>query len=218
MNDDKKETYTPYELLKISKGKINLNFIYIFSFFSPFIIIFLFTFMGFYYSSFTGILFMFTILFSIVIRTIIYYYTKDFSFVQKTNNKCNLIDYSGIGSGDIYLSLWVFSFTIFYLIIPLIKRVNVQESFYYIFISLLLLFVLDIGLKLYLGCYENTIYSFINIFLNLSIGGFLGLLFSLLYSMDNSILKPHLFFSSKSTNESCEKVNSTEFQCSFDFE
>ena len=29
MTDAKKETYTPYELLKISKERINLNFIYI---------------------------------------------------------------------------------------------------------------------------------------------------------------------------------------------
>lgn len=81
------------------------------------------------------------------------------------------------------------------------------------------MFICDIFIKFYHGCYnlnfkEKKVY---NILFNILIGGLLGLLLSLFFSM-NSALKKHLFFTSKSSSETCKQVNETKFQCSFDFE
>jgi hypothetical protein len=79
------------------------------------------------------------------------------------------------------------------------------------------LFVGDIVIKAINGCYNLKGKKVWNILFNICIGGILGLFISLGYSMVDS-LKPHLFFSKKSSNETCKQVNDTKFQCSFDFE
>jgi hypothetical protein len=129
---------------------------------------------------------------------------------------CNLINYSGIGSGDIYLSLWVFSFTLFYILVPLISNNGIQTSLMTFLVLFVVLFMGDIAIKFANNCYSKG-KKFANIFLNILFGGILGLFISLSYSMIDS-LKPHLFFSKKSSNETCKQVNDTKFQCSFDFE
>jgi hypothetical protein len=190
------------------------NILLIFSFFSPFIVIFFFTFMGMYFSPLTGIIFLITIIITIFIRMGIYKFFKSLS--DNETNTCNLINYSGIGSGDIYLSLWVFSFTLFYILVPLISSNGIQTSLMTFLVILLLLFIGDIAIKASNDCYSKG-KKFINIFLNILLGGILGLFVSLSYSMID-VLKPHLFFSKKSSNETCKQVNDTKFQCSFDFE
>ena len=83
----------------------------------------------------------------------------------------------------------------------------------------LLLFVSDIAIKFANKCYNFNFKGkkAWNMLFNICIGGILGLFISLSYSMIDS-LKPHLFFSKKSSNETCKQVNDTKFQCSFDFE
>ena len=99
--------FKPYNL----NIKHPTNILLVFSFFSPFIVIFFFTFMGMYFSPLTGIIFLITIITTMFIRMILY---NNFPSLSDNETTCNLINYSGIGSGDIYLSLWVFSFTLFY--------------------------------------------------------------------------------------------------------
>lgn len=201
--------FKPYNL----NIKHPTNILLIFSFFSPFIVIFFFTFMGMYFSPLTGIIFLITIITTMFIRMILY---NNFPSLSDNETTCNLINYSGIGSGDIYLSLWVFSFTLFYILVPLISNNGIQTSLMTFLVILLLLFVGDIAIKFVNRCYSKG-KNFVNIFLNIFIGGILGLFISLGYSMVDS-LKPHLFFSKKSSNETCKQVNDTKFQCSFDFE
>lgn len=201
--------FKPYNL----NMKHPTNILLVFSFFSPFIVIFFFTFMGMYFSPLTGIIFLITIITTMFIRMILY---NNFPSLSDNETTCNLINYSGIGSGDIYLSLWVFSFTLFYIIVPLISNNGIQTSLMTFLVLFLLLFVGDIFIKAYNHCYSKG-KKFANIFLNIFIGGILGLFISLGYSMVDS-LKPHLFFSKKSSNETCKQVNDTKFQCSFDFE
>jgi len=200
--------FKPYDF------KHPLNILLVFSFFSPFIVIFFFTFMGMYFSPLTGIIYLITIIITIFLRMGGYKWFT--SLIDNETNTCNLINYSGIGSGDIYLSLWVFSFTLFYILIPLISNNGIQTSLLTFLILFLLLFVGDIVIKFVNGCYSKG-KKILNIFLNIFIGGILGLFVSLSYSMIDSF-KPHLFFSKKSSSESCKQVNDTKFQCSFDFE
>ena len=201
--------FKPYNL----NMKHPTNILLIFSFFSPFIVIFFFTFMGMYFSPLTGIIFLITIITTMFIRMILY---NNFPSLSDNETTCNLINYSGIGSGDIYLSLWVFSFTLFYILVPLISNNGIQTSLMTFLVLFVVLFVGDIAIKALNNCYSKG-KKFVNIFLNIFIGGILGLFISLGYSMVDS-LKPHLFFSKKSSNETCKQVNDTKFQCSFDFE
>lgn len=205
--------FKPYNL----NIKHPTNILLVFSFFSPFIVIFFFTFMGMYFSPLTGIIFLITIIITIFMRMGMYNLFK--SLTDNGTNSCNLINYSGIGSGDIYLSLWVFSFTLFYIIVPLISSEGIQTSLMTFLVLFLLLFVSDIVIKFANKCYNFNFKEkkAWNILLNIFIGGILGLLISLSYSMIDA-LKPHLFFYKKSSNETCKQVNDTKFQCSFDFE
>jgi len=194
-----------------------INILLVFSFFSPFIVIFFFTFMGMYFSPLTGIIFLITIIITIFLRMGLYNLSeKYFTNLSDNETTCNLINYSGIGSGDIYLSLWVFSFTLFYILVPLISNNGIQTSLMTFLVIFVVLFVGDIAIKFGNNCYTKG-KKFVNIFLNIFIGGILGLFISLSYSMIDS-LQPHLFFSKKSSNETCKQVNDTKFQCSFDFE
>ena len=205
--------FKPYNL----NIKHPTNILLIFSFFSPFIVIFFFTFMGMYFSPLTGIIFLVTIIITIFMRMLLY---NNFPSLSDNELTCNLINYSGVGSGDIYLSLWVFSFTLFYILVPLISNNGIQTSLMTFLVLFVVLFVGDIAIKFGNNCYSKG-KKFVNIFLNIlfgiCIGGILGLFISLGYSMVDT-LKPHLFFSKKSSNETCKQVNDTKFQCSFDFE
>jgi len=201
--------FKPYNL----NIKHPTNILLIFSFFSPFIVIFFFTFMGMYFSPLTGIIFLVTIIITIFMRMLLY---NNFPSLSDNELTCNLINYSGVGSGDIYLSLWVFSFTLFYILVPLISNNGIQTSLMTFLVLFVVLFVGDIAIKFGNNCYSKG-KKFVNIFLNILFGGILGLFISLGYSMVDS-LKPHLFFSKKSSNETCKQVNDTKFQCSFDFE
>jgi hypothetical protein len=201
--------FKPYNL----NIKHPTNILLIFSFFSPFIVIFFFTFMGMYFSPLTGIIFLVTIIITIFMRMLLY---NNFPSLSDNELTCNLINYSGVGSGDIYLSLWVFSFTLFYILVPLISNNGIQTSLMTFLVLFVVLFVGDIAIKFGNNCYSKG-KKFVNIFLNILFGGILGLFISLGYSMVDT-LKPHLFFSKKSSNETCKQVNDTKFQCSFDFE
>lgn len=207
-NEDK---YVPYNFT-IKHPK---NILLVFSFFSPFIVIFFFTFLGMYFSPLTGIIYLITIIVTIFIRYGIYNWFK--SLIDSESNSCDLINYSGIGSGDIYLSLWVFAFTIFYIIVPLFSNNGFQKSLITFLVIFLIMFVCDIVIKSIYRCYSLVGKKPYNIFLNMILGGFFGVLFSLGYSMIDP-LKSHLFFNKQKSNETCEKVNDTKFQCSFDFE
>jgi len=204
--------FKPYNL----NMKHPTNILLVFSFFSPFIVIFFFTFMGMYFSPLTGIIFLITIILTIFLRMFMYNWI---SWLKDNEATCNLINYSGIGSGDIYLSLWVFSFTLFYILVPLISNNGIQTSLMTFLVLFLLLFVSDIAIKFANKCYNFNFKGkkAWNMLFNIFIGGILGLFISLGYSMVDS-LKPHLFFSKKSSNETCKQVNDTKFQCSFDFE
>jgi hypothetical protein len=212
INDNKTQSkeYIPYKFWHPK------NTLLLFSFFSPFIVIFFFTFMGMYFSNFAGLLFLGTILLTILFRSFVLY--KLLPLTDPETHKCNLINYSGIGTGDIYLSLWVFSFTLFYILIPLINSNGIERSLFAFIIIFILMFICDIVIKSMNGCYSfSPIKKPINIFLNIFLGGIMGLLFSFLYTLSDD-LKKHLFFRSKSSSETCKQVNDTKFQCSFDFE
>lgn len=201
--------FTPYNFLNLQ------NILLVFSFFSPFIIIFFFTFIGIYFSPLTGIIFLFTISLTILFRKFLYKYFS--SLNDLSAHSCNLINYSNIGTGDIYLSLWVFSFTLFYIIVPLINNNGINYSLVVFLSIFVILFLIDFVIKAYNGCYSLSDKKPFNILFNIFIGSILGLLLSLAFSTNNSLNK-HLFFTSNSTNETCKQVNDTKFQCSFDFE
>lgn len=182
------------------------------SFFSPIIVIFLFTFMGFYFSNYTGIVYLCFVLFSIIARYVLY---KLLPFLKNNNDgnyKCNLVDYSNIGYGDIYLSLWVFAFTLFYTIYSAI--INGQfKVLTALYIFYLIYFVTDLCTKIKYKCYfndNNTASSFIHIILNILVGGGFGFASILLVRTIDTKLE---FFQKQKSHETCKKTSDTMFVC-----
>ena len=78
--------FKPYNL----NIKHPTNILLIFSFFSPFIVIFFFTFMGMYFSPLTGIIFLITIIVTIFLRMFMYNWI---SWLKDNEATCNLINY-----------------------------------------------------------------------------------------------------------------------------
>lgn len=206
----KQTEFTPFKFMDIQ------NMLLVFSFFSPFIVIFFFTFIGMYFSELTGFIFLASILISLLFRYGIYNNNLTKTLKEDTQI-CHLINYSNIGTGDVYLSLWVFSFTLFYIIVPLIGNNGIQRNLMLFLSIFLILFFIDIGTKFKNGCYAFDIIKIINIAMNIIIGGFLGMSMSMGYST-SEWLKNHLFFAQKNSSETCRKTDDTQFECTFDFE
>lgn len=199
----------------------NLNNLFnVMCFLSPLIVILFFIILGIINSNWSGLLYLVAILISVLFRFFIY----KMNFLLGNNkfgigNNCHLINYTSIGSGDIFFSMWVYSFTLLYIIIPLIK--NNQNKIVYTIVGLFGFFIVgDIILKFLDKCYTNNNKWFVifQVSINILIGGLFGLSFGLLFSITD-YLKDNLFFlSNKNTSETCKVVDETEFQCTFDFE
>lgn len=194
----------------------NINNLLIFlSFFSPIIIIFIFTFMGFYFSNFTGLVYLCFVLFSILAR-FIFYKLSFLKMDNKENFNCDLVNYSNIGYGDIYLSLWVFTFTLFYTIYSALINGRFKDLTA-IYIIYLLYFCTDSWTKMKYKCYfngKNPNSSILHILFNIFSGGLFGLgsifIVNTLSDATNSELS---FFPKQKSHETCKKTTDTMFTC-----
>lgn len=209
---DESSEKTPFNIKNLN------NLFNVMCFLSPLIVILFFIFFGIINSNFSGLLYLAAILVSVLLRFFIYKMKFLFDKFEIGDN-CHLINYTSIGSGDIFFSMWVYSFTLLYIIIPLIK--NNQNKFVKTIIGLFVFFIVgDIILKMINKCYTNE-KKWVVLFqvsINILIGGLCGLSFALLFSSIDWFKDNLFFLSNKNSSETCKVVDETEFQCTFDFE
>ena len=180
-----------------------MNIIVWLSFFSPIIIASLVTSMSFIFQNFKGLIYLGFLLGCCIIRNYIY----QMSGAPPVNNDgtiCTSIQYSKYGNAT--FSSFVFSFTIMYLCFPMFS--NGSPNFW-IFISLLSYFFIDIFIKIYKKCVIPKGDLFLNILLGLSTS---ALIITLMYSAGAG---KYLFFNEISSNKDiCYQPKKQTFKCS----
>jgi hypothetical protein len=120
------------------------------------------------------------------------------------NTVCTSIQYSKYGNST--FSAFVFAFTIMYLSLPMFMN---QDPNFWVFISLLIYFFLDIFIKLYKNCVIKMSDLFFNILSGLTLS---GLIVSAMYAGGSGNF---LFFNEISSNmNKCSMPNKQTFKCS----
>jgi hypothetical protein len=116
---------------------------------------------------------------------------------------CTSIQYSKYGNPT--FSAFVFAFTIMYLSLPMFSNGVVN---YWVFISLISYFFLDIFIKLYKKCVINMGDLFLNVLLGVSSS---ALIVTLMYAGGSG---KYLFFNEISSNkEVCYQPSKQNFKC-----
>ena len=117
---------------------------------------------------------------------------------------CTSIQYSKYGNPT--FSAFVFAFTIMYLSFPMFSNDSVN---YWVFISLITYFFMDIFIKIYKNCIIKTGDLFLNILLGMSSA---ALIVTLMYAGGSG---KYLFFNEMSSDkEMCYQPSEQTFKCS----
>lgn len=173
-----------------------------FAFYSPVIIATCITGLSFIFQNFKGIIYLGFLIGSCVVRGYVYAMSGANPIVgDKTI--CNAIQYSKYGNPT--FSSFVFAFTITYLAYPMFANGFVN---YWVFISLLLYFFLDMFIKIY----KNCIVEMGDLVLNVLLGATCAsVLVSLMYVGGSS---KYLFFNEMSSDkEMCYQPSNQTFKC-----
>ena len=180
-----------------------MNIIVFFSFFSPVILATSITSLSFIFQNFKGLIYLGFLIGCCVVRNYVYAMSGAAPIV---NDKtiCTSIQYSKYGNPT--FSAFVFAFTIMYLSLPMFS--NGAPNFW-LFISLLSYFLIDMFIKLYKKCIIQTGDLFLNVLLGLSSA---ALLVTLMYAGGSG---KYLFFNEVSSNKDiCYQPKQQNFKCS----
>ena len=180
-----------------------MNIIVFFSFFSPVILATSITSLSFIFQNFKGLIYLGFLIGCCVVRNYVYAMSGAAPIV---NDKtiCTSIQYSKYGNPT--FSAFVFAFTIMYLSLPMFS--NGAPNFW-VFISLLSYFLIDMFIKLYKKCIIQTGDLFLNVLLGLSSA---ALLVTLMYAGGSG---KYLFFNEVSSNKDiCYQPKQQNFKCS----
>ena len=180
-----------------------MNIIVFFSFFSPVILATSITSLSFIFQNFKGLIYLGFLIGCCVVRNYVYAMSGAAPIV---NDKtiCTSIQYSKYGNPT--FSAFVFAFTIMYLSLPMFS--NGAPNFW-VFISLLSYFLIDMFIKLYKKCIIQTGDLFLNVLLGLSSA---ALLVTLMYAGGSG---KYLFFNEVSSNKDiCYQPKEQSFKCS----
>ena len=202
----------PHSQYKLEKP---YNIILYLCYFSPIILITLITFLSFVFQNFKGFIYLGFIFAAVIIRYYTYYLSSSSSSL--TNKKpipqqnemynivCNSIMFSSYG--NITFSIFVFSFTCFYLFLPMF--INGYANFS-IFSVLILYGLLDIFIKYYNSCYKSISYN--ELIFNFLGGSILAIAFVMsLYQGGSS---KYLFFNEMNTGaDVCYAPSNQQFKC-----
>ena len=173
------------------------------TFFSPIILATGITSLSFIFQNFKGLIYLGFLIGVCVVRNYIYMMNGSEPVI---NDKtiCTSIQYSKYGNPT--FSAFVFSFTIMYLSLPMFS--NGAPNFW-IFISLISYFLMDIFIKIYKKCVIKMSDLFLNVLLGLASA---ALIVTLMYTGGSG---KYLFFNEVSSNKDiCYQPKEQTFKCS----
>jgi hypothetical protein len=179
-----------------------MNIIVWLSFFSPIFLAVSITSLSFIFQNFKGLIYLGFLIGCCVVRNYVYMVAGGTPII---NDKtiCTSVQYSKYGNPT--FSAFVFAFTIMYLSLPMFS--NGAPNFW-VFISLIAYFFIDMFIKLYKKCVIQTGDLFLNVLLGLSSA---ALIVTLMYSGGSG---KYLFFNEVSSNkEICYQPKEQTFKC-----
>jgi hypothetical protein len=180
-----------------------MNIIVWLSFFSPVIVAILITSMSFIFQNFKGLIYLGFLIGCCVVRNYVYMMAGG-TPVKNDGTICTSIQYSQYGNPT--FSAFVFAFTIMYLSLPMFS--NGAPNFW-VFISLVSYFLIDMFIKIYKKCVIQTGDLFLNVLLGTASA---ALIVTLMYSGGSG---KYLFFNEVSSNKDiCYQPKKQTFKCS----
>ena len=180
-----------------------MNIIVFLSFFSPIILATSITGMSFIFQNFKGLIYLGFLLGCCVVRSYVYMVSGANPIVND-RTICTSIQYSKYGNPT--FSAFVFAFTIMYLSIPMFSNGSVN---FWVFISLITYFLLDIFIKIYKNCVVKIGDLFLNVLLGAASA---ALIVTLMYTGGSG---KYLFFNEMSSDkEMCYQPSKQTFKCS----
>jgi hypothetical protein len=179
-----------------------MNLAVFLSFFSPVILATSITGMSFIFQNFKGLIYLGFLIGCCVVRNFVYIMSGA-EPVLNDRTICTSIQYSKYGNPT--FSAFVFAFTIMYLSFPMFSNGSVN---YWVFISLITYFFMDIFIKIYKNCIIKTGDLFLNILLGMSSA---ALIVTLMYAGGSG---KYLFFNEMSSDkEMCYQPSEQTFRC-----
>jgi hypothetical protein len=179
-----------------------MNLAVFLSFFSPVILATSITGMSFIFQNFKGLIYLGFLIGCCVVRNFVYMMSGAEPVVND-RTICTSIQYSKYGNPT--FSAFVFAFTIMYLSFPMFSNGSVN---YWVFISLITYFFMDIFIKIYKNCIIKTGDLFLNILLGMSSA---ALIVTLMYAGGSG---KYLFFNEMSSDkEMCYQPSEQTFRC-----
>ena len=180
-----------------------MNIVVFLSFFSPIILATSITSMSFIFQNFKGLIYLGFLIGCCVVRSYVYMMAGA-SPIVNDRTICTSIQYSKYGNPT--FSAFVFAFTIMYLCYPMFSNGSVN---YWVFISLITYFFLDMFIKIYKNCVVKMGDLFLNVLLGVASA---SLIVTLMYVGGSG---EYLFFNEISSNkEICYQPSKQTFKCS----
>jgi hypothetical protein len=179
-----------------------MNILTIVILYSPLLLALAMLFMTFIFQNFKGFIYLGFLLASCITREFIMLVSGKKANAG-ANNICNTVKYSIYGNSG--FSIFVFSFTLFYLCMPMFLNKDVN---YWIFGGILSYLLLDIGVRYTKRCITDVT----DVLLNIVTGSAAGILIpGLMYAGGSS---KYLFFNEISSNkEICSMPKKQQFKC-----
>lgn len=180
-----------------------MNLIVYATFFSPIILATSITSMSFLYQNFKGLIYLGFLIGCCVIRSYVYAMAGS-EPIMNDRTICTSIQYSKYGNPT--FSAFVFAFTIMYLSYPMFSNGSIN---FWVFISLITYFFLDMFIKIYKNCIVKMGDLFLNVLLGASSA---ALIVTLMYVGGSG---KYLFFNEMSSDkEMCYQPSKQTFRCS----
>jgi hypothetical protein len=179
-----------------------MNIVIFLSFFSPIILATSITSMSFIFQNFKGLIYLGFLIGCCLVRGYLYMMSGA-SPIVSDRTICTSIQYSKYGNPT--FSAFVFAFTIMYLSLPMFSNGSVN---YWVFISLITYFFVDIFIKIY----KNCIIKMGDLFLNVLLGAASAtLIVTLMYAGGSG---KYLFFNEVSSDKQmCYQPSKQNFKC-----
>lgn len=179
-----------------------MNLVVFSSFFSPFILAAGITSLSFIFQNFKGLIYLGFLVGCCFVRSYVYMMSGSNPSV---NDKtiCSTVQYTKYGNPT--FSAFVFAFSIMYLSIPMFSNGSVN---FWVFISLITYFFLDMFIKIYKKCILQMSDLFLNVLLGAASA---ALIVTLMYAGGSG---KYLFFNEVSSNkEMCYQPSKQTFKC-----
>jgi len=180
-----------------------MNLVVFLSFFSPIILATGITSLSFIFQNFKGLIYLGFLIGCCFVRNYVYMISGA-SPIVNDKTICTSIQYSKYGNPT--FSAFVFAFTIMYLSFPMFSNGSIN---YWVFISLIAYFFLDMFIKIYKNCIIKTGDLFLNVLLGLASS---ALIVTLMYAGGSG---KYLFFNEVSSDKAmCYQPSKQTFKCS----